>query len=97
MQDELGDVITNELIWTSISTNGNYAFWNNKLKANVGLTYLSNKGTTPISLYGFKSGADIRVLKGMYASLSGHIQMRDDDSELSLNTSGFLFSFRYNF
>ena len=97
VQDELGDMSTNELIWTSISANGNYAFWNNKLKVNGGLTYLSNKGTTPISLYGFKSGADIKVLKGMYASFSGHIQMRDDNSGLSLNTSGFLFSFRYNF
>ncbi len=97
IQDELGDVSSNELIWTSISTNGNYAFWSNKLKVNSGLTYLSNKGTTPISLYGFKSGADIKVLKGMYASLSGHVQMRNDDNGLSLNTSGFLFSFRYNF
>jgi hypothetical protein len=48
-------------------------------------------------LFGIKGGADYNFLKGMYASLSGQLQMRDDDSEFSLNTSGFLFSFRYNF
>jgi hypothetical protein len=97
VQDIDGNMSKNELVWTSISGNGNYSFWNNKLKVNGGLTYLSNKGTTPISLYGIKGGADFNVLKGMYASLSGHLQMRNDDSEFSLNTSGFLFSFRYNF
>ena len=97
VQDIDGNMSKNELVWTSISGNGNYSFWNNKLKVNGGLTYLSNKGTTPISLYGIKGGADFNVLKGMYASLSGHLQMRNDDSDFSLNTSGFLFSFRYNF
>ena len=97
MQDIEGNINSNELVWTSISGNGNYSFWNNKLKVNGGLTYLSNKGTTPISLFGIKGGADYNFLKGMYASLSGQLQMRDDDSEFSLNTSGFLFSFRYNF
>ena len=97
VQDIDGNMSKNELVWTSISGNGNYSFWNNKLKVNGGLTYLSNKGTAPISLYGIKGGADFNVLKGMYASLSGHLQMRNDDSDFSLNTSGFLFSFRYNF
>ena len=97
VQDIEGNINSNELVWTSISGNGNYSFWNNKLKVNGGLTYLSNKGTTPISLFGIKGGADYNFLKGMYASLSGQLQMRDDDSEFSLNTSGFLFSFRYNF
>ena len=97
VQDIDGNISANELVWTSISGNGHYSFFNNKLKVNAGLTYLTNKGTTPISLYGFKSGADYTIINGMTASLSGHVQMRDDNSGFSLNTSGFLFSFRYNF
>ena len=97
VQDIDGNISANELVWTSISGNGHYSFFNYKLKVNAGLTYLTNKGTTPISLYGFKSGADYTIINGMTASLSGHVQMRDDNSGFSLNTSGFLFSFRYNF
>jgi len=97
VQDIDGNISANELVWTSISGNGHYSFFNNKLKVNAGLTYLTNKGTTPISLYGFKSGVDYTIINGMTASLSGHVQMRDDNSGFSLNTSGFLFSFRYNF
>ncbi len=97
VQDIDGNISANELVWTSISGNGHYSFFNYKLKVNAGLTYLTNKGTTPISLYGFKSGADYTIINGMTASLSGHVQMRNDDSDFSLNTSGFLFSFRYNF
>jgi len=97
VQDIDGNISANELVWTSVSGNGHYSLLNNKLKINTGLTYLTNKGTTPISLYGFKSGIDYNILKGMSASLSGNIQMRNDDSGFSLNTSGFLFSFRYNF
>ncbi len=97
VQDIDGNISANELVWTSISGNGHYSFFNYKLKVNAGLTYLTNKGTTPISLYGFKSGADYTIINGMTASLSGHVQMRDVNSGFSLNTSGFLFSFRYNF
>jgi len=97
VQDIDGNISANELVWTSISGNGHYSFFNNKLKVNAGLTYLTNKGTTPISLYGFKSGADYTIINGMTASLSGHVHIRDDNSGFSLNTSGFLFSFRYNF
>jgi hypothetical protein len=97
VQDIDGNISANELVWTSVSGNGHYSFLNNKLKINAGLTYLTNKGTTPLSLYGLKSGVDYSILKGMSATLSGHIQMRNDNSGFSLNTSGFLFSFRYNF
>ena len=97
VQDKDGNISANELVWTSISGNGHYSFFNNKLKVNAGLTYLTNKGTTPISLYGFKSGADYTIINGMTASLSGHVHIRDGNSGFSLNTSGFLFSFRYNF
>ena len=97
VQDIDGNISANELVWTSISGNGHYSFFNYKLKVNAGLTYLTNKGTTPISLYGFKSGADYTIINGMTASLSGHVHIRDDNSGFSLNTSGFLFSFRYNF
>ena len=97
VQDIDGNISANELVWTSISGNGHYSFFNYKLKVNAGLTYLTNKGTTPISLYGFKSGADYTIINGMTASLSGHVHIRDDNSRFSLNTSGFLFSFRYNF
>ncbi len=97
VQDENKNISINELTWTSINSNGSYSFWENKLKVSGGLSYLTNKGSTPISLYGFNAGAEMKVIQGMKAVLSGHMQMRSTDDETTLNTSGLLFSFRYNF
>ncbi len=88
---------SNELIWTSLNSNGSYTFFKDRLRVSAGLSYLSNKGTTPISLYGIKGGAEGKIMNGMKAVLSGHIQMRSTEEETTLNTSGLLFSFRYNF
>ena len=49
VQDEENIISFNELTWTSFNSNGRYSFWGNKLKVSAGLSYLSNKGTTPIS------------------------------------------------
>ncbi len=97
VQDEENIISFNELTWTSFNSNGRYSFWGNKLKVSAGLSYLSNKGTTPISLYGFNAGTEVNIIKRMKAVLTGHLQMRSTDDETTLNTSGLLFSFRYNF
>ena len=97
IQNDDGSITFNELSWTSVNTKGSYSFWNNRLKVTGGLSYLSNKGTTPITLFGFNSGVEINILNGMKAFLTGHMQMRRTEKETGLNTSGVLFSLRYNF
>ncbi len=97
VQNDDGLIYFNELTWTSVNTKGSYSFWNNRLKVTGGLSYLSNKGTTPIQLYGFNSGIEINIMNGMKAFLTGHMQMRSTEKETALNTSGVLFSLRYNF
>lgn len=86
-----------ELTWTVLNSDGSYSLFKNKLKLNAGLSYLSNSGTTPVTLYGIKGGAEYFVLKGMTASLNGQLQMKTTAEETTLNTSVLLFSFRYNF
>ena len=97
IQDNEGLIYFNELTWTSVNTKGSYSFWNNRLKVTGGLSYLSNKGTTPIKLYGFNSGIEINIVNGMKAFLTGYMQMRSTEKETALNTSGVLLSLRYNF
>ena len=97
IQNDDNTITFNELTWNSFNSNGSYIFFKDKLKISTGISYLSNKGTTPISLFGFKSGAEFKIINGMKAVLSGHLQMRSTEEETTLNTSGLLFSFRYNF
>jgi len=97
IQDEDGFIYFNELTWTTFNTKGSYSLWDNRLKITGGLSYLTNKGTTPIKLYGINSGIEYNIMSGMNALLTGQIQMRSTKEETAINTSGVLFSFRYNF
>ncbi|MFQ6678470.1 MAG: hypothetical protein ACE5D0_09135 [Fidelibacterota bacterium] len=97
IQNESGLIYFNELAWTTINTKGSYSIWNNRLKITGGLSYLTNTGTTPIKMYGINSGVEYNIMAGMNALLTGNIQIRSTKEETAINTSGVLFSFRYNF
>jgi len=93
------DPILSKIVWTTLSLRGQYSLLDNRLKTIGGVNIINNRGATNISLYGLKAGVDYKIQDQMALALNGDIQIVHNRSEkqVELNTSGLLFTFRYNF
>ena len=83
--------------WTTAGLAGQYKLMNDKLRVSGGISYLSSKGLSESTIVSVKGAADMDVIEGMSAILSGVLQLTKTGDETEINTTGIILKLRYNF
>jgi hypothetical protein len=92
-----GSVAKVKYTWTTAGLAGQYKLMNDQLRVSGGISYLSSKGLSESTIVQVKGAADMDVINGMTAILSGVLQLTKTGDETEINTTGIILKLRYNF
>ena len=92
-----GSVTKVKYTWTSAGLAGQYSMLQQKLRLSGGLSYLASKGLSESTIVSVKGGAEMDIVEGFSAILSGVLQLTQANQETEINTTGLILKLRYNF
>lgn len=95
--DTDGSITKVKYTWTTAGLAGQVSMLNQKLRVNGGVSYLASKGLTESIIVSVKGGADMDIVEGFSAILSGVLQLTKTGDETEINTTGIILKLRYNF